>query len=211
MASVTLLGCTVDGGGDVGGSAACESPEPLTSPATGMPTGFVRCSDGFIHRDEVVAIPEVQTPPNSSCGWDSDHCMTDADCNGGSPDGLARCVQLFGCSSFCGCVGSCEVDNDCGPGRACVGAEFTGDVPRCVPAGCSDSSECGEGLCGISVMKAEDDSHPTIELACMTDSSACRMDNCTLSDIPNASRFVEPTCLAVDGQWTCVAVGGVCG
>ena len=234
MVSVTLPGCAADdpgesegatastssgeqgsgsgdGDGEVGGSAACENPEPLTSPATGMPTGFVRCSDGFIHREEAVGIPWAETPSNPSCVLGADDCVTDADCNGGSPGGLSRCVELFDCSPSCRCVGSCEVDDDCGPGHACVDAALTGDVPRCAPAGCRDSSQCGDGLCGISVMKNDDDSHPTIELACMTDSSACRMDNCTLSDISDASSWAEPACLAVDGQWTCVATGSFCG
>ena len=235
MVSVTLPGCAADdpgesegatastssgeqgsgsgdGDGEVGGSAACENPEPLTSPATGMPTGFVRCSDGFIHREEVVAIPWAETPQDHSCADGYGECGTDADCNGGASEGLMRCIQLSACGTGpCACVGSCEVDDDCGPGHACVDAELTGDVPRCAPAGCRDSSECGEGLCGISVMKNDDDAHPEIELACMTDSSACRMDNCTLSDIPDAPSWADVDCLAVDGQWTCVADLGSCG
>lgn len=84
-------GCSQEGGGDgetePGGSAACDDPEPLTHPVTGDLTGFVRCSDGFIHREQAIPVARPEAGAMSTCetGSSSDACLTAADCIVGSP------------------------------------------------------------------------------------------------------------------------------
>jgi hypothetical protein len=38
----------------------CESPEPILQAGTELPSGFVRCDDGFIHRSEKLECVDPQ-------------------------------------------------------------------------------------------------------------------------------------------------------
>lgn len=192
-------------------STACEDPEPLTHPVTGDLTGFVRCADGFIHREQAVdtVIPAVPEPCGSST---DDACATHEDCTGAP---LGRCVDTPSLLGGCECVYSCESDADCDVGEVCVGDAFTGDVPRCTPAGCTRDADCDDGLCGLAVW-SEGCGERFSRLACMSATSDCRMDSCTALDAAECQYAdpYTPECLPDDDfAWTCVdrSCAGNCG
>lgn len=140
----------------------CLDPQPLLQEDGVTPSGFVFCSDDFVHRVETVTciIPET---------GDCDSCETDCSA---APNG--RCMMDFN-REACGCVYSCETDADCGGGAvcACIGA-ITG-IPRCVPASCTTTDDCGGGFCGMSGSN-ECGFHQ--EVACLDASSECRTTTC---------------------------------
>jgi hypothetical protein len=195
-------------GGD--GSAQCEDPEPMTHPVTGEATGYVRCADGFIHR--AGAIDTVITATPEPCESSSSNaCSTHDECTAAP---LGRCVDTPSVLMGCECVYSCESDGDCDPGQVCVGDEFTGDVPRCAPAGCAQTGDCGDGLCGLAVDEVGCGER-SVRLACMSAVSDCRMDNCMELDSAQCQYGdpYRPECLPMDGAWTCVdrSCAGNCG
>ena len=205
-----------DDGSTQAGDSTCLDPKPLTHPVTGDLTGFVRCADGFIHRETAVPVALPEAGEMSTCEWGTGPCQTAADCTEGSPERPGRCLQGDGVCLVpeCDCVYGCAKDDDCGEGMACVGDEFTGDIPRCVPAGCRDASDCGGGLCGLSRDTIGPGvgafpNLPTIELACMSAASNCRMDNCeerTRDSQPSCFSVGDNRplrCVATDGTWHC--------
>jgi hypothetical protein len=140
----------------------CDDPQPRLQLDGVTPSGFVECSDGFVHRAEAVAciVPEAG------------NCDTCGDC---SSEPFGRCMSVPGYGGQCECVGSCETDADCSNGRVCACTGVVGDVPRCVPAGCTTSADCGEGLCGIGgSASCEFDSR----MACLLPTAECRRSNC---------------------------------
>jgi hypothetical protein len=157
----------------------CEDPQPVLQSDGLTPSGFVRCSDGFRHRAEVV---DCIVPDAGDC----DECG--AEC-GDAP--LERCVSDLGLGT-CSCVNSCATDADCGEGQACACIGVVGGVPRCMPAACNTTADCGEGLCGISGSNGcEFDS----SLACLDAASECRLTVC--------EGAVECVCYASGGEYVC--------
>jgi hypothetical protein len=155
---------TVDSG-ESGGAPIdldCLDPRPLLQMDDVTPSGFVACSDDFVHRVETVTciVPAV---------GDCDTCATDC-----SDAPFGRCTMDSN-RSTCSCVYGCETDADCGDGAvcACIGA-LTGD-PRCIPASCTTTDDCGGGLCGYS---GSNDCEFDAEVACLDASSQCRMTTC---------------------------------
>jgi hypothetical protein len=163
------------GGADGPIDLTCDDPQPILQ-GDGTPSGFVQCDDGFRHRAEAVACVVPDVGPCDSCSSDCSELP------------LGRCVENPGEGS-CSCVASCETDADCGENQACA---CLGDVPRCVPATCTTTAECGDGLCGISgSASCELDS----SLACLVASSECRSTIC--------EGGTECVCYASSGAYSC--------
>ncbi|MBL8941994.1 MAG: hypothetical protein JNK45_02550 [Myxococcales bacterium] len=160
----------------------CLDPQPLLQVDGVTPSGFVVCSDGFVHRAEAVScvVPDA---------GDCDDCASD--CSDGP---LGRCMSDPGFGT-CSCVYGCETDADCGEGSACACAGPSGGVPRCVPATCTTSADCGDGLCGRSGSNqcGFDDT-----LACLGATSECRSTTCE-------DGLEECVCYADSGEFRCHA------
>lgn len=169
------------GSSESGGiEVACDDPQPLLQFDGVTPSGFVVCSDGFVHREtaDLCLVPETGT---------CDEC--ESDCSE-LPNG--RCVSDEGLGTGCTCIASCETDADCGDGNVCACSGIVGDVPRCVPAGCTTTADCDGGLCGIS---GSDQCGFDATVACLDASSQCRETTC--------DDTTECVCYASGGEYVC--------
>lgn len=174
----------------------CEDPVAITQP-DGAASGFVRCADGFVHRQAAVECTMPAAPAScASDGSGTDTCTTSADCDE-RPDGA--CLNDPSVLEGCGCVYGCRTDADCATGEVCACAGAAGEWPTCIPAGCQSGADC-DGLCGLSARR-DGCSGVEYELGCLEQSSACRVD-CDEAvgcyDNPGI-----PACEIVSGEWTC--------
>jgi len=134
-----------DGDGDTPVPYTCENPVPIMQLDTDLPSGFVRCEDGFVHRVEAVECVAPHAQDSSYCAEFMVGCESAADCldkpYGSCSDGL------FG---ECWCHYGCSTDADCDPGYACACAGVVDERSTCILAGCTTDEACGAGLCGLS-------------------------------------------------------------
>lgn len=158
---------------------ACDDPQPRMQADGVTPSGFVECSDGFVHREtaETCLVPEA---------GDCDECATDCS---ELPNG--RCMNDLGLGT-CSCVASCETDADCSEGTVCACVGGIGGVPRCVPAGCTTTADCDGGLCGIS---GSSNCGFDSTVACLNADSECRASVC--------DDTAECVCYATGGEYVC--------
>lgn len=148
----------------------CENPEPIMQAGTETPSGFVRCEDGFVHREEAVS---CVAPQGTDSEWCADGmgggCATADDCNEGAhgscvDDQWGGCICHYGCAS----------DADCDNGEICACAGVVGDRATCIPANCVVDEGCANGLCGLSEFDGCcDNSYKT---ACADDFGECHVD-----------------------------------
>ena len=69
--------------------------------------------------------------------------------------------------------GECDTDSDCQEDQQCLCANRVMNIEsRCVPASCSEGSDCDTGGCGLSIF--EDGCGMEESLACYTDNDLCR-------------------------------------
>jgi hypothetical protein len=186
------------GGGDpTVFSLACEAPEPILQPG-GEPSGYETCDDGFRHRADAVTC-ELPTLAACDTGEEYDTCETSADCTE-QPFGFCVAEVVGNPPERCGCVYGCETDADCAAEEVCSCAGVSSDIPRCIPAGCHTSADCGGGLCGLDVTTGGC-GNVSRRLACLTEASECR-DLCP----PEATCYDElavPPCEIRSGAWEC--------
>lgn len=161
------------------------------------PSGFRRCSDGFVHlaASQTCLVPEAPAACSSDEG---DMCTTSAECTE-RPHGA--CLDDPSVLVGCGCVYGCETNADCGGDEVCACTGVV-DWPVCIPAGCTDAASCGDAaaLCGLGT-KAHQCGNVDVELACLTAISECRSEcapaiNCYDDE-------VVPSCEIVEGAWAC--------
>lgn len=150
-------GDTGDGDGDgVAETSTCTNPVPLVDSED---TGFVKCDEGYIHREKQVAcssvLPrdnQVEFPQSGFGGAINfvDECETDADCG----DPLSYCVAESGgeINPARRCYDSCVTDSDCASGNVCLcGPEFgtcSPGIAEETPEGCVTDSDCtGDEMC----------------------------------------------------------------
>jgi hypothetical protein len=183
-------------------SLGCADPQPILQFDDVTPTGFERCADGFVHRAEAVTCVLPEAPATCDSGdTGNDSCSSSAECTE-KPNG--HCIDDSFIIDGCGCVYSCETDADCETGEICACTGVTGDVPRCVPAGCEDTGACGDGLCGLSTVEFQC-GNIEYELGCLDAQSECRVDECAPEQAcDNVDEDpVVPPCELVEGLWTC--------
>jgi hypothetical protein len=154
----------------------CLAPEP-TLTAGGLPTGFVRCSDGSINRVEAGHSYDLDSYEGfvDAClgdGPEYEQCLTDDDC-----DMLThgRCVGVDLYYAWtCSCSYLCGSDADCN-GWACVPGEL---LPHrwstCGSAFCETNADCPSGECGLSL--TGDYAYRQPLLACRSSEDECRTD-----------------------------------
>jgi hypothetical protein len=178
--------------------AECREPQPVFQEGTTIESGFVRCSDGFVHR----VAPATCAAPATAGACDIGHgdCATDADC-GERPYGACVVAEPW---VGCGCVYGCETDADCDAGQICACAGVAGDRSRCVSASCSTSAECSDGLCGLSTGVGSCN-QPYGRLACHGPGAPCRVDaDCASEDTIWCHGEYEPAqCRLYGDDWTC--------
>jgi hypothetical protein len=161
---------TSETGGD---PYTCEDPQPILQAGTEIPSGFVQCADGFIHRVEAVECVTPQAADNPRC-TDGFGCESAADC---VDDSFGSCV-VTDAFAGCGCHYGCATDADCDEGYVCACAGVAGDRSTCIPAGCATTDECGDGLCGLS--DYEGCCGTNWSLACAGADAPCHVDaDCT--------------------------------
>lgn len=189
----------------------CENPEPILQAGTELPSGFVRCDDGFIHRSEKLECVDPQGADSAFCGTgEFGACKTAADCVTGDH---GRCID----DSFSGCVCDygCATDLDCADGFICACAGVAGERASCIAADCTIDDECGDGLCGLS--EYDGCCGTSYQTACAAPDEACHVDSeCGEApcdpDYPDDG-LVTYQCSVqskfdVDaGQWTCEPPG----
>ncbi len=178
---------------------SCTSPEPLLQSGTAVPSGFLRCGDGFIHRVEPATCVAPVTP--GSCGADDGgECGTDADCVE-LPYGACVKEQPWGCSCHYGCAS----DADCADGRICACAGVVGGRARCIPADCATTAACAGSLCGLSERRGSCGERWG-RLACLTPDAECRID-ADCSGAEPVSCFSQgptpPECKNDGERWIC--------
>jgi hypothetical protein len=186
-----------DGDGEIE-PFVCENLMPLLQPE-GVPTGFVQCDGGFIHRAEAVECVTPQAVDDPTCAAFADTCSNTA-C-AAKPNGSCQSVGFEGCT----CVYGCTSDAECDPGQVCVCAGVIGQIATCVPAGCVTDADCGEGLCGVS--KYEDCCGDDYQLACAGPNEECHSTADCSEDLCNPEYPDAGTVMHqcnFDGEgWTC--------
>ena len=135
-----------DGDGEPPDPFICENPQPILQPDSGLPSGFVTCDGGFIHRSEKLEATDPLGLDDASCLMDEfGLCNTGADC---VDDTFGRCVSdPFG---GCLCDYGCATDADCPADQVCAPSGVVGARSTCIPAECTIDDECGDGLCALS-------------------------------------------------------------
>ncbi|PRQ08484.1 hypothetical protein [Enhygromyxa salina] len=172
----------------------CIDATPIMQAGTELPSGFVACEGGFIHRTEAVVCVAPQGPDAPACADPMGGCQTSADCLE-QPHGSCT-LDIWG---SCGCHYGCASDADCDPGFACACAGVAGDVAQCIPAGCLTTDDCGDGLCGLSFNSGIcDDSY---SLACADPYDECHVH----ADCPDAPCPSYPE--GGDVEFYCSAAG----
>jgi hypothetical protein len=184
--------------GGTGNECAGAVPVPTTN---GAASGFARCPDGTIHRNEPVTCSTTEGIAACTGSEASVTCMSDADCTS-SPNGhCASYTQssFGGPMTLCGCVYPCAADAECGTGEVCVCA---GVVPAqntwatCQPASCTQRSACPSGECGIS--SYDNGCGPDVEIGCRASTDACRLDAQCMTD--------QHCAIASGAPWACVGI-----
>ncbi|MEE9384357.1 MAG: hypothetical protein V3V08_13215 [Nannocystaceae bacterium] len=186
-------GSSGEGGSSAAGSDGgepsgfdCLDPQPVLQTGTGEPSGFVRCSDGIVHRVEVVPSTDP-TSHDSPCvdPGEAPGCLANSDC---TLDPYGMCLQRNDVSpshdpqAYCFCDYGCRSDDDCGlPGYICAPFGVVVERGRCIPSNCASDDQCDSRMCAMTFPLPEDVCFGTPpfeggELVCMTGEDECRLD-----------------------------------
>lgn len=194
--------------GDSGETSECLDPVPILQAGTEVPSGFVTCADGFIHREAIVEC--VTAPPTGNCVFPNESwgCQSNDEC----VDGInGVCNDDFG--GGCHCQYGCNSDADCADGSICACAGVLDTRNRCIPAACTETDGCSDGLCGLDVWN-DVCGVPQGRTACTSEASTCRLDEeCPI--LCEEYQAEQSRCSAEKG-WQCqteddVWCGGYCG
>jgi hypothetical protein len=148
----------------------CADPIAWIQPGpAALESGFVECSDGFVHRVAAIACdPGGWTAGDCVNNWGAEsECLTDAEC------GEGRCLESKEPWNGCTCNAGCTEDAECGASEACF---CDGPKSRCIEASCRSDADCpaeeqcvltqSVGACGTI----------TRSLACTSPDDECRAD-----------------------------------
>jgi hypothetical protein len=192
-----------------GPATGCADPEPILQAGTAIESGFVRCADGFVHR--AFSATCVAPALAGGCGpsGNTGRCVGDAAC---IEHPYGACVDTS--TGGCECTYGCATDADCDAGEVCACAGVVVGRARCIPAACSASSECGQGLCGLSI-DVDPCGRSDGRLACHDDRQECRVDaDCGPEEeilCDYASFQPKHQCRLVGAVWSCKDIGRPCG
>lgn len=193
-------GETGDGDGD-GDPYACANPVPILQTGTDVPTGFVQCDDGFVHRVEAVECVNPQAADDPLCvEFGGGSCSTAGDCTD-KLHGSCQNNMFEGCT----CKYGCTTDADCDAGQICACAGVIGEQATCVPTDCRIDDDCGDGLCGLS--KYEDCCGDEYKIACASPDAECHSNADCSEDLcdpgwPEGGSIMHQ-CSFDGAAWTC--------
>ncbi|MEZ4449713.1 MAG: hypothetical protein R3B09_09545 [Nannocystaceae bacterium] len=179
------------------GPPTCDAPAPLVQ-YDGSPSGFVRCSNGVIHRTDAAActVPPAPPPCETLPGAE---CTSHEACGG----------PLGFCDANCLCTSACITDADCAEGEFCLcTGEHLGGAPTCTPALCRTDADCAGSICAGALDEGCLDGGLVIKLGCHGPASECHVNaDCP----PPEGNFIalKPLC-SPEPQFTCGAAGGGC-
>ncbi|WAS91098.1 hypothetical protein [Nannocystis punicea] len=179
----------------------CVDPQPIFQRGGEVPSGFVRCANGIVHRLEVVA---CAVEGFGDCMSGNDECHSDVECDD-APHGTCHQVSFIGCV----CNFGCGSDADCAAGEICACPGVLGkNHSQCIPAGCLDSSGCEAGLCALAAGgSTQCGALAVAEVACIDASSPCLVhEDCR--HLPQNQDC--GSCWPQDGAWSCGTLEG-CG
>ncbi|MDC0674718.1 ferritin-like domain-containing protein [Nannocystis radixulma] len=161
-----------------------------------VPSGWVKCGDKLPHRVEAEVCLVPAPPSNCQLGDPQQPCQTNDDC---TEFPFGSCQQFNVGFVGCGCNYGCETDADCEPGNVCrCGGDILGPVTRCVPATCTDDSDCGDQLCQFSQSQGYDCGPEVVNGACTTPEDLCDTD---------PPCFDTPCAFSMDtNKWECSLV-----
>ncbi len=186
----------------------CVDPVPIMQLGTDVPSGFVECEGGLIHRAEAVACVEPDSP--GSCEWEFDQeCLSDDEC---VDEPFGRCDSNPYDFNACECRYGCETDADCGKNAICVCAGVFGEQSTCISDYCNGSEGCAEDeLCALS--EWPDVCANSYDVACLGPDAACQTDSdCGAMECPfNEEWFGSGHCTGWKGEWECVPDPMECG
>lgn len=176
----------------------CEDPQPILQTDSDVPTGFVQCSDGFVHRVEAATC--VAPTPSDTCTPDPTNagspCETAADCTAQPYGSCAQQPDHMG--GGCDCKYGCATDADCGDGEICMCAGLGGG-PACIPASCVVDADC-DGMCGWNAT-ASHCGDAFYQMGCLDEAAECRT---TCPDAPGCNDVIQPVeCVVQDNAWVC--------
>jgi hypothetical protein len=148
----------------------------------------------LVHRAERLAC-EPRTHPDPDGTYPTAACQRNADCTHGLN---GRCVSEG--TAYSACVyDACNVDTDCGAGRACVCGE--GDKANACSSGdCSVDAECGAQFCSPAIL-LQWACVPYVAYFCHTESDECVDDN----ECPQTGRGRVCNYQRALGHWACGA------
>lgn len=176
---------------------ACEQPRNIVG--EGWSSGFWECSDGSIDRTGSSSCAVPSSGGQACEPFTGGDCETDADCTA-APHG--RCI-IFDDDALtrCGCTYDCETDADCGDGQICrcagVGPRGSAQTNQCIPAACTQPSDCESGRCGFSAFGTGVTTTVWYwAVACRTPEDTCTVD---------ADCSENESCVICPGEyrWTC--------
>lgn len=185
----------------------CENPEPIMQMGTDVPSGFVRCADGFIHRTEAVTCLAPQGADSEACAGSQYGCSSSADCN---EDSHGSCIDdPWG---DCLCHYGCETDADCEDGYVCACAGVMAERATCLPSNCTTDDSCQNGLCGLS--HYEGCCGDSYEVMCAANDGPCHVDtDCGAEPCYEGGEATDFQCTTQDEygtpdeSWRCEAPG----
>lgn len=206
LGAVVLGACGTKSGGEEGGSTSgvetgaetgssgsgsdytdfepvpseCGEEVPIFQLDGVTPTGFLRCENGLVHREEPVdCLPPMVVDPM---------CSPEGSCDPECPSGEFCTSVGFGGDAgpdpVCGCVPTCTRDADCEEGKICLCSGVVLNAPgyaMCVPTECASRPDCDGGLCAATEI-IQTCSFTTLRLDCTSAEDECSVG----SDCPSA-------------------------
>ncbi|HWB74460.1 MAG TPA: hypothetical protein VG755_05885, partial [Nannocystaceae bacterium] len=187
MTSSTTTGmyCGAELPDDPAPTDTCANPQPILQGGADamVPTGFVLCDGGFVHREQKLDC--IYVADDTPCGVEGDplnECASDLDCTA-SPNGYCN---VEGMDGGCTCSYGCITDEDCGAGSICY---CRNTFTECVPATCITDADCGGYDCVYDSAQG---------FACRTPFDECVSDSdCLGADCPDCAPDANAC------AWTC--------
>jgi hypothetical protein len=190
----------VGGAGDAGTIVPCESPRPKNG-VNGMPTGYVECSGGWIHRPErrdcgsILPRPGNVVPHDGGVEGGVTGCTKDADCSNLLHGWCTPVAGVVGPLIPTVCVSGCVRDEECAPGQVCACGDPVG---RCLSATCTTDADCGDAKCASSYSSTCAPAAPG-PFACQQPGDACTaardcLTHQTCTPTPAGRRCVSISC-----------------
>ncbi len=184
-------------------AGVCDNPVALTqdSDAGPVPSGYVRCANGVVHRESAVAA-EFVTGATGTCPGATYKGGCATDCTD-QPNGFCNAVHVD--ADYCRCEYACTDDSDCGAGQVC---HPNGAQTECITAYCTTDADCGAPMLCQRQTHYDVCSQRYYIQACQSSDDECRADrDCVDQGLGDECHYSR-----TGGNYICTAsTGGDCG